>query len=129
MTSYYVKCGTAGYGPDLDTDDEPYADIASLCFVIRDELERSMESENDTAHMHAENGDFEAAWLTHVHVEELDGICRNFDYERRSSAPAYVGNLAKLDQTMVELIGQTFPLDITQDGNTRLYVWEADDAS
>ena len=122
MPSYYVKIGLAGYGPDLDPEDEPYA-LEDLDYVLSNELSRAADYAEETAHALAEMGDFEGAWKEHVRSGSLAIHAANFSPDRRD-APLYSGDLPKWLETVKSQL-EAFPLDI---GNyERLYVWEAEE--
>lgn len=123
----FVKFGLAGYGPELDPEDRPLDSVQSVCYAIRDELDRSIEQLYDRAPREAEAGDFEAAYGARVLADELDIMRRNLDWDKRATAPLYVGNSDALEADMARLIAENFPLDVDLEGYSRLYVWEAED--
>lgn len=123
----YVKTGLAGYGPDLEPEDEPFENLADLCYAIRDELDRSVDSLVEMAQYHASQEDFELAYHSRALADELTILMANLDYDKRLQAPLYAGDASKLDETVRRIIVETFPLDIDAERNTRLYVWEATD--
>lgn len=122
MDRFYVKTGLAGYGPELDPEDEPVA-LEDLDFVLADELERCADYADEAARGLAEAGDYEAAWREHERAEALAVQALNFSPKRRE-APLYAGDLPKWLQTVTLQLEQTFPLDIGP--HERLYVWKAE---
>lgn len=123
MSRYFVKFGLAGYGPDLDENDEAIP-LDQLDYVLCDEIGRAADHAEDTAHVFAESGDFESAWREHERAESLSAQAANFDPKRRN-APLYAGNLPKWLETVTLQLEQTFPLDVSE--HERLYVWTTDE--
>ena len=121
LVRWYVKHGLAGYGPDLDEEDEPSEEPE---FEISSLLERDAESAEELAHSLADDGRFEDAWREHARSEELANIAANFNPDR-ASAPLYVDNAPLWRETVARMIGETFPLDVSE--SERLYVWEANE--
>lgn len=127
MLLRYVKTGLAGYGPDLDSEDEPFETTADVAAAIVWELNSYADYLEQGASGHAEQEDWEAAWKAHAKADELATLAMNLDYDKRSKAPLYVDNSALLDETVERIITETFPLDLDPDGYgvQRLYVFNA----
>ena len=123
----YVKHGITGYGPELEPDDLPMEGIREICDAIRWELESDADMLEDGAGAMAEDGDYESAWKDHARASELLTLAMSLDYDRRAAAPAYVDNVPALEATMLRIIGESFPLEISSGPAITLYVWEPTD--
>lgn len=126
-TVTYVKTGLAGYGPDLEPEDTGYVTLEETCEAIRDELSSLADFLIEGANIAGDEEDYEEAWKTAKLAESLETLRANLDYAGRSKAPLYRDNGALLDETMERIIGENFPLDVSLNGYTRLYVWQADE--
>lgn len=121
----YVKFGLAGYGPDLEPDDEPYVNVASLCSAIRFGLDASIDMLADQWSIAKANDEPREYMAARELADELGLLMTNLDYERRQRAPLYVTDNTLLDADMLRIIDGTFPLDVSTTGYQRIYVWEA----
>ena len=120
----YVKHGVTGYGPDLEPEDMPAETIRELCEIIRGELDMDADILEGTAAAMADSGDYESAWRAHTRADELLTLAMNLDYERRATAPLYVDDVPALEATMLRIIREAFPLEISSGPAITLYVWE-----
>ena len=120
----YVKHGVTGYGPDLEPEDMPAETIRELCEIIRGELDMDADILEGTAAAMADSGDYESAWRAHTRADELLTLAMNLDYERRATAPLYVDDVPALEATMLRIIRERFPLEISSGPAITLYVWE-----
>lgn len=121
----YVKCGIAGYGPDLDVEDEPYIGVDDVCSAIQYELDHAIDALWQEADAHGEASEFEDAWKSVRLARDLENVCANFD-PRRKDAPLYRHNSRLWHETVSRMIRETFPLDVDR-AATRLYVWEVEE--
>ena len=71
-----------------------------------------------------ESGDYRDAWEAHTRADDLLMLAMNLDYDRRATAPAYVDDVPALEATMLRIIGENFPLEISGGPAVTLYVWE-----
>ena len=123
----YVKHGITGYGPELEPDDMPIEGIREICDAIRDELERDADMLEDGASAMADLGDYRGAWEAHTRASELLTLAMGLDYDRRAAAPAYVGDVPALEKSMLRIIRERFPLEISSGPAITLYAWEPTD--
>lgn len=123
----HVKHGVTGYGPELEPDDMPMEGVRDICHAIRWELESDADMLEDGAAALAESGDYESAWKDHARANDLLTLAMNLDWDRRATAPAYVDDVPALEATMLRIIGESFPLEISSGPAITLYVWEASD--
>jgi hypothetical protein len=123
----YVKHGITGYGPDLEPDDMPVEGVREICDAIRWELSSDADMLEDGAAAMAESGDYESAWEDHTRANDLLTLAMSLDYDRRATAPAYVGDVPALEESMLRIIGESFPLEISSGPAITLYVWEPTD--
>ena len=120
----YVKHGITGYGPELEPDDLPMEGIREICDAIRWELASDASMLEDGAAAMAEAGDYESAWQAHTRADELLTLAMNLEYDRRAAAPLYADDVPALEATMLRIIRETFPLEISSGPAITLYVWE-----
>ena len=123
----YVKHGITGYGPELEPDDMPIKGVREICDAIRDELERDADMLEDSASAMADLGDYRGAWKDHTRANELLTLAMSLDYDRRATAPAYVDDVPALEATMLRIIREHFPLEISSGPAITLYAWEPTD--
>ena len=124
MITMHVSHGVTGYGPELEPDDMPLEGVRDICGAIVDELERDADMLEDTASALAESGDYRGAWEAHTRAESLGMLALNLGYDRRATAPLYVDDAPALEATMLRIIRETFPLEISSGPAVTLYVWE-----
>lgn len=126
-THWHVASGLSGYGPDgsdgFDSADNPEA----LADAIRGELNTWAEFEFESAKSHAESGDYESAWKLREHSDSLDTLRQNLDNDR-ANAPLYVNDRAAWHATILRIVSEQFPLDVSE-GRSRIYVWECNNGS
>jgi len=127
MITMHIAHGITGYGPDFEPDDMPIEGIREICDAIRWELERDADMLEDGAAAMAESGDYESAWKGHTRANELLALAVSLDWDRRATAPAYVDNVPALEENMLRIIGESFPLEISSGPAITLYVWEPTD--
>lgn len=125
IVNHYVKFGIAGYGPDLTEEDVAYDDVASLCQAIRWDLDHAIDVLAEEWGIAKEQDDAEAYMAARELADELETLRANLDYEKRMEAPLYVGRRDVLDESMLLIIEENFPVDVGR--YSRLYVWEATD--
>ena len=124
----YVKTGLAGYGPDLDPEDTGHdpAELDSVLESIRYELDQSCDMLADEASSAGAVSDFEAYFDARELADKLESVRANFDPERRK-APLFNGpDAVDFDHHIWEQVLSTFPLVISTNGYTQLYVWMAE---
>lgn len=122
---WHIATGLAGYGPDGADDNFATAQSAvDIASAIRWELNQASEFNYEGAQSLAKTGDYKEAWEALKLSESLDTLKANLDYDKRATAPLYIDDKSSLDATIMRLVDETFPLDITH--NTRLYVWQCD---
>ena len=124
MITMFVAHGVTGYGPELEPDDMPLEGVREICGAIVDELERDADMLEGSAAAMADDGDYESAWRAHTRADELMTLAADLDYDRRATAPLYVNNAPALEATMLRIIRETFPLEISSGPAVTLYVWE-----
>ena len=124
MITMYVSHGVTGYGPELEPDDMPLEGVREICDAIRWELERDADMLEGGASAMAEAEDFKAAWQAHTRADELLTLAMSLDYDRRATAPLYVDDVPALEATMLRIIRERFPLEISSGPAITLYVWE-----
>ena len=127
MIAMHIAHGVTGYGPELEPDDMPIEGVREICEAIRWELERDADMLEDSASAMAEAGDYESAWNAHARASELETLAMSLDYDRRATAPAYVDDVPALEETMLRIIRERFPLEISSGPAVTLYVWEPTD--
>ena len=120
----YVKHGVTGYGPELGPDDVPADGVREVCEAIRWELSSDVDTLEDTASALAESGDYRGAWEAHTRADELLTLAMNLDYDRRATAPLYADDVPALEATMLRIIREAFPLEISSGPAVTLYAWE-----
>lgn len=122
---YIVAYGLPGYGPDASDDNysvcEDWPSVADECKRM---LEESADSEEDGATIAAESRDYETAWKTHKHAEEMYNLAANFNNDRQH-APLYEGKPELWAETIERLVSENFPYDVNQ--SCRIYAWESED--
>ena len=124
MIAMHIAHGVTGYGPELEPDDMPIEGIREICDAIRWELERDADMLEGGASAMAEAGDYESAWEAHARADELLTLAMDLDFDRRATAPAYVNDVPALEATMLRIIRERFPLEISSGPAVALYVWE-----
>ena len=124
MITMFVAHGATGYGPELEPDDMPLEGVREICEAIRWELASDADMLEDDAAAMADSGDYEGAWKSHARADELLTLAMGLEYDRRATAPLYVDDAPALDATMLRIIRETFPLEISSGPATTLYVWE-----
>lgn len=117
--------GLPGYGPDASDDNysmcETWPDVAD---ELRRMLEESADSEGDSAEGYAQHGDYESAWNTRKHADEMYNLAANLD-NKRQHAPLYEGNPEAWAQTIEQIVSDNFPYDVNP--SCRIYAWESED--
>lgn len=121
--SYWLAYGLAGYGPELDVEDEP-VDEESVCYSLHTMIHESADFAEDTARGLAESGDYEAAWREHERAETLATQAELFNPDRQN-APLYRGDPDAWQATVRQLIADLFPIYVSQ--HSALYVWPAEE--
>ena len=124
MITMHIAHGVTGYGPELEPDDMPLEGVREVCGAIVDELASDAGMLEEDAAAMAEAGDYESAWKSHARADELLALAMNLDYDRRATAPLYVDDVPALEGTMLRIIRETFPLEISSGPAITLYVWE-----
>ena len=127
MITMHIAHGVTGYGPELEPDDMPIEGIREICDAIRDELASDADMLEEGASAMADLGDYESAWNDHARANELLALSANLDWDRRATAPLYVGDVPALEATMLRIIRENFPLEISSGPAITLYVWEPTD--
>ena len=126
MKPMYVKTGLAGYGPELDPEDEPCPDVETLCAAIHYELGSEIDGLYQWRDAAYSESDAKTYMLVNHHVEWLEYQRANFDYDHRKDAPLFSGSRDVLDAVILGVVAAEFPLPLDPDGNRKLYVWEAE---
>jgi hypothetical protein len=122
---FVMDYGIPGYGPDASNDSFSIADNwPDVADDLRRRLEECAEGENDSATMYAEQGDYETAWKTRKHADEMWNLAANLNNDRRN-APLYKDNPALWDETIKKIIAENFPYDVNS--GLRIYAWEDDE--
>lgn len=122
---YIVDTGLPGYGPDASNDSFSIAGSwPDLADILRDELNRLAESELDSAVGSADAGDYETAWNTRVHCDEMFNLADNLS-NTRMDAPLYAGRPELWNETVERIVGEHFPYDVNS--GLRLYCWQSDE--
>ena len=124
MITMHIAHGVTGYGPELEPDDVPAAGVREICEAIRWELASDASMLEDGAAAMADDGDYESAWKAHTRAGELLTLAMDLDYDRRATAPLYVDDVPALEATMLRIIRETFPLEISSGPAVTLYAWE-----
>lgn len=119
---YHVAHGLAGYGPDASDSDGFITcdDVRETADAIREELRMDVDYSFETAQAYADAGDYERAWHERARSDALEILRATFD-NARQNAPLYRDDPNAWTETLVRLIAETFPLDVSENG--RLYVW------
>lgn len=129
MSHWHIAYGLFGYGPDgadgFATFDTPESVAEALHSTYVPEV---VEQLDDEARMHALDEDYKAAWEAHVYGDEVNIVRQNFN-PARANAPLYADEPEKWRSTIIDLIGQHFPLQVVHStpGGTHLYVWECEE--
>lgn len=117
--------GIPGYGPDASDGNfsvmDTWPDVADELVRM---LQESADSAGDDAAASAENGDYETAWKTRTHADEMYNLAAQLNNERQH-APLYEGKPELWAQTIERIVAENFPYDV--DASTRLYCWQSDD--
>ena len=124
MIAMHISHGVTGYGPELEPDDMPIEGVREICDAIRWELERDADMLEDGASAMADDGDYRSAWEAHTRADQLMALAMSLEYERRATAPLYVNDAPALEGTMLRIIRERFPLEISSGPAITLYVWE-----
>jgi hypothetical protein len=121
-----IAYGLPGYGPEASGDNFAVCDTwPDAADEIRRLLEESAEGENDSAEAEADGGgDFELAWHTRKHADEMWNLAENF-HNRRMKAPLYENSPQLWDETISRMISENFPYDVND--SCRIYAWEDDE--
>jgi hypothetical protein len=122
---FITAYGLPGYGPDASDDN--YG-VSETWPRVADELARmlaeSADGEGDSAEAYADAGDYETAWATRKHADEMYNLAENLD-NKRADAPLYAGNPALWAETIERIVGENFPYDVSQ--SCRIYAWADDE--
>lgn len=116
---YFVAHGLPGYGPEAENAAECET-WEGLADTLADELRRDAESEDESAGIHGEAGDYQAAWEAHQRAESLANLAANLD-NSRADAPLYRDSRRAWHETIARTVAENFPVDINS--SCRLYAW------
>lgn len=121
---FITAYGLPGYGPDASDDN--YG-VCEDWPAVADELARmlteSADGEGDSAEAYAAQGDYQTAWETRKHADEMYNLAANLN-NGRANAPLYRGNPELWAETIERIVSEQFPYDVNQ--SCRIYAW-ADD--
>jgi hypothetical protein len=130
---WHVQSGLTGYGPDAsDTGGfNAFTDARAIADQIVAELQVWAQSERDSADALADSGDYQGAWRTLKHSDQLHNLADNFNNDR-ANAPLYVGDPVSWEQTIMRMVGEHFPIGVdpsygvapTDYCRSMVYVWE-----
>jgi len=122
---FITAYGLPGYGPDASDDNygvhETWPDVA---WRLGEMLRESADSKGDSAQMHADAGDYETAWNTRKHADEMYNLAANLN-NTRAHAPLYEGNPQLWAETVERIVSESFPYDVND--SIRIYAWKSDD--
>lgn len=122
---FITAYGLPGYGPDASDDNygvsETWPQVAD---ELRRMLEESAEGEDDSAEGYADAGDYETAWNTRKHADEMWNLAANLD-NKRQHAPLYDGRPDLWAKTIERIVPENFPYDVNS--SCRIYAWESED--
>jgi hypothetical protein len=122
---FIVDYGIPGYGPDASNDSftvcETWPEVAD---DLARRLAESADSEGDSAEGYAESGDYETAWFTRKHADEMYNLADNLN-NSRADAPLYRGRPELWAQTIERTVAEHFPYDVHS--GLRIYAWESDE--
>lgn len=120
---YITAYGIPGYGPDASDDSysmcETWPDVAD---DLKRRLEECADSEGDSAESYADAGDYETAWNTRKHADEMYNLAANLD-NKRQHAPLYEGQPDLWAETIERIVAEHFPYDVND--STRIYAWDS----
>jgi hypothetical protein len=121
---FVMDYGIPAYGPDASNDSFRLAftwpEVAS---TLQDMLKECAVSENDAARSCAESGDYETAWKTREHADEMWNLAASLD-NKRQDAPLYADKPELWAATIRSIVFENFPYDVNS--TTRIYAWESD---
>ena len=119
---FITAYGIPGYGPDASDDNygisETWPQVAD---DLKRRLEESADSEGDSAESYAQAGDYETAWNTRKHADEMYNLAAQLDNQRQH-APLYEGRPELWAETIERIVSENFPYDVTS--GCRIYAWE-----
>ncbi len=122
---FITAYGIPGYGPDASDDNygisETWPQVAD---ELRRMLEESADSEGDSAAQYAQAGDYETAWNTRKHADEMYNLADNLN-NSRADAPLYRDDPKVWDATIERTVGENFPYDVNS--GCRIYAWADDE--
>jgi hypothetical protein len=122
---FITAYGIPGYGPDASDDNygvcETWPQVAD---ELKRMLEESADGEGDSAEAYAESGDYETAWKTRKHADEMYSLAANLD-NKRQHAPLYSGRPDLWAETIERIVSENFPYDVNN--SVRIYAWEDDE--
>ena len=122
---YIVAYGLPGYGPDASDDN--YG-VCENWPAVADELARmlteSADGEGDSAEAYAEHGDYQTAWETRKHADEMYNLAAILNNDRQN-APLYKGRPDLWAETVERTVTEHFPYDVND--SCRLYAWESEE--
>jgi hypothetical protein len=122
---FITAYGISSYGPDASDDNYGVSETwTGAADELARMLEESADGEGDSAESYADAGDYETAWKTRKHADEMYNLAANLD-NKRQHAPLYEGNPALWDATIASIIAENFPYDVSS--GCRIYAWESDD--
>ncbi len=119
---WHVATGLASYGADASNGWQTATTMTDLADLVRSELENQAERHIGLARLHADSGDYKAAWGMRKFADRLDILWHSFNNER-AAAPLYAGDPEKWDATVRRLVEKHFPMDV-DGGKRRVHVWE-----
>lgn len=127
MNHFHVATGLQGYGPDAADGYGTYAvdALSDVAEAIRGELADAVDYLWQSHSALGEAGQYEDAYRAIVLTQHLDAMRANLD-PKRADAPLYRDDAAAWQATLRRLVLDAHGTDITD--NTRLYVWECDNA-
>ena len=122
---FITAYGIPGYGPDASDDNYSVCDTwPQVADDLKRRLEECADGEGDSAEGYADAGDYETAWNTRKHADEMYNLAANLD-NKRQDAPLYKGRPDLWAETIKRIVGENFPYDVTSGG--QIYAWESDE--
>ena len=122
---FITAYGIPSYGPDASDDNYGVCETwPQVVDELRRMLEESADGEGDSAESYAEAGDYETAWKTRKHADEMYNLAANLDNSRQH-APLYEGQPELWAETVERIVSENFPYDVTS--GCRIYAWEDDE--
>jgi hypothetical protein len=122
---FVTDYGIPGYGPDASNDSytisATWPDVAD---DLKRRLEESADGEGDSAAAYAEAGDYETAWNTRKHADEMYNLAAQLDNQRQH-APLYEGQPELWAKTIERIVAENFPYDVNS--GLRIYAWDSDE--